>query len=115
MYTLDIGRELAIVNGQKARARAADLPATLTVGQWVDTLKAYGGRCAYCASEDYQELDHIVPVSMGGPTTRENCVPACSKCNRAKGNNIWSPYGVREMPRRALRTMVHEPTKLPGC
>ena len=29
-------------------------------------------------------LDHVVPVSRGGRSTRGNCVPCCKECNNAK-------------------------------
>jgi 5-methylcytosine-specific restriction endonuclease McrA len=32
------------------------------------------------------ELDHIVPISAGGPHTRENTACACKACNFEKGN-----------------------------
>lgn len=30
------------------------------------------------------ELDHVVPLSRGGPHTVANLVPACLRCNRSK-------------------------------
>lgn len=30
------------------------------------------------------ELDHVEPLSLGGPHTVENLVPACLSCNRSK-------------------------------
>ena len=45
------------------------------------------GECYYCHDRfDPKELtlDHIVPVSRGGRTTRGNCVPCCKECNNRK-------------------------------
>jgi 5-methylcytosine-specific restriction endonuclease McrA len=45
-------------------------------------------RCTYC---NYPvdlfsvNLDHVVPVSLGGSMGLENLVPACEDCNRVKG------------------------------
>lgn len=33
------------------------------------------------------EMDHVVPESKGGPTTAENLVLACRRCNRKKGDS----------------------------
>jgi 5-methylcytosine-specific restriction endonuclease McrA len=34
------------------------------------------------------EVDHIIPVSLGGSDTLDNKQLLCSKCNREKGNAI---------------------------
>jgi hypothetical protein len=50
-------------------------------------------RCEYCLlSSRFQvggfELDHIHPISRGGPTTLENLAFACPVCNGSKLNHI---------------------------
>ena len=40
-------------------------------------------------------MDHLVPVSRGGRSTRGNCVPACKECNNLKKNLLpmeWEQY-----------------------
>ena len=56
------------------------------------------GKCAYCAKDltiSKLTYDHVVPQCDGGPTTWENVVASCEKCNSAKGNlaakGIWKP------------------------
>lgn len=47
-----------------------------------------GWRCQLCGvkvNKQTAELDHIVPMSLGGPHTYENTQCACGPCNRAKG------------------------------
>jgi 5-methylcytosine-specific restriction endonuclease McrA len=34
------------------------------------------------------EIDHVHPESAGGPTTAENLVLACQRCNRRKGVRV---------------------------
>lgn len=57
-----------------------------------------GGRCYYCgASTPPQELtmDHIVPISRGGKSTRANVVACCKTCNNAKKHLLpmeWEAY-----------------------
>jgi 5-methylcytosine-specific restriction endonuclease McrA len=41
--------------------------------------------CAYC-SNDATELDHVIPISRGGPDVESNLVAACKSCNCSKGN-----------------------------
>jgi 5-methylcytosine-specific restriction endonuclease McrA len=41
--------------------------------------------CQYCGSRDDLTFDHLLPRSLGGQTTWENVVTACSDCNLQKG------------------------------
>jgi 5-methylcytosine-specific restriction endonuclease McrA len=40
--------------------------------------------CAYCGHSPAGTVDHVVPVSEGGRTVEENCVPACEPCNQER-------------------------------
>lgn len=45
--------------------------------------------CYYCASPlsfSQVTMDHIVPLSRGGRSTRGNIATACKDCNTAKGD-----------------------------
>lgn len=71
--------------------------------------------CQYCGSETGPfTIDHVVPRSRrtaeypaGGPTTWENCVTCCVKCNHIKGNHLPSEAGMR------LSNVPKEPRWLP--
>ena len=43
------------------------------------------GRCAYCGDTSELQLDHQIPVSMGGGNTEANLQILCGPCNRRKG------------------------------
>lgn len=83
-------KEAQKVSQHNARARWSDLCATLTVEEWFTTIRDFEGKCAYCLSAPYEQLDHFLPISQGGGTWQFNCVPACRKCNYAKGQR--NPY-----------------------
>ncbi|MHB8153413.1 MAG: HNH endonuclease [Vulcanimicrobiaceae bacterium] len=44
--------------------------------------------CQYCGlrGEKLMTVDHVVPKSKGGPSTWENLVCACMRCNNRKNN-----------------------------
>ena len=44
-----------------------------------------GGLCTYCNGLAI-EIDHVVPVSWGGPTIPSNLVCCCHRCNSKKKN-----------------------------
>lgn len=53
-----------------------------------------GGRCSYCGGEIKREkfqVDHVVPVSRGGLTHKDNLVASCGVCNMAKGASHGTP------------------------
>lgn len=56
-----------------------------------DLIERYGDACFYCGGE-FQELDHYVPISDGGPHVLDNVRPSCIKCNankRATPGHEW--------------------------
>lgn len=64
----------------------------LTADEWIEILKEYKFRCAYCGKEfnlfDKATKDHVIPISKGGDNTKENIVPACKSCNSKKHNKM---------------------------
>ena len=45
------------------------------------------GVCHYCGKNvgaDKLTMDHVIPISRGGRSTRGNCVPCCKECNSRK-------------------------------
>ncbi|MEO1995038.1 MAG: HNH endonuclease [Planctomycetaceae bacterium] len=62
-------------------------------------------RCQYCRQRfrgKMLSLDHVVPRSCGGPTTWENIVSACLKCNVRKGGRT---------PREAGMSLLRQPVR----
>ena len=76
----------------KRRVNEKNIINTLTAEEWVDILKEYHFKCAYCNKEftlfDRETRDHIIPISKGGNNVKENVVPACRVCNSKKNNKI---------------------------
>jgi len=56
------------------------------------------GICHYCKCPTPPKeltMDHIVPVSRGGRSTKGNVVPACKECNNKKKQLLpmeWDEY-----------------------
>ena len=49
--------------------------------------KRDGYRCRYCGNGDVPlTVDHLVLWEEGGPSTEENLVSSCRKCNKTRGN-----------------------------
>lgn len=63
----------------------------LTLKLRYEIFKRDNFKCVLCGTagkEEKLEIDHIVPVSEGGKTTKPNLRTLCFKCNRGKGNDI---------------------------
>ncbi len=62
------------------------------------------GRCLYCGDRS-ESIDHVHPLSRGGRSVTENCVPACLACNGQKGDADAFDWYRRQRfydPRRAM-------------
>lgn len=57
--------------------------------------------CVYCGKPG-DTVDHIIPRSLGGLTTYENCVTACTKCNHKKSNKTLAQMGWRVDPKALI-------------
>lgn len=67
--------------------------------------KEAGQRCGYCLSPQSLvmarlEIEHIIPLSLGGKTEEGNLWLACPLCNRYKGNKTTAidPVTGQEVP-----------------
>jgi 5-methylcytosine-specific restriction endonuclease McrA len=78
---------------KREKSKARDLRAS----QWWKQ-KLSKGICYYCGKNfSPQELtmDHVVPLSRGGKSTKGNLVCCCKDCNNKKKNLIpieWAEY-----------------------
>lgn len=86
---------------QKAKARE------LRNSQWWKR-KLAKGECHYCGesfSPKELTMDHVVPVSRGGQSTKGNLVTACKECNNKKKNLLpmeWQEY-LSNLGKQALK------------
>jgi len=66
----------------KERVKARELRKT----QWWK-MKLAEGACHYCGEKfasDLLTMDHVVPLSRGGRSTKGNTVASCKECNTKK-------------------------------
>lgn len=69
---------------RRERERAKQIKKT----NWWNTIKSKG-ICYYCGTKvDPSEItmDHVIPISQGGMSSKSNIVPACKSCNNKKKN-----------------------------
>ena len=81
-FAYDLGDDDLKRERHKARA--------LRESQWWKRRLAKGV-CHYCgrpASPKDLTMDHVVPISRGGKSTKGNVVPCCKECNTAKKTDL---------------------------
>ena len=82
-----------------------DLCPKLRVRRWRQSLHLVTGHCCLYCGERSESIDHVQPLSRGGQSITENCVPACLGCNGRKGDcDAFSWYRRQSFydPRRAM-------------
>ena len=48
--------------------------------------------CIYCGSNEKLTVDHMIPLSRGGPDHPDNAVWVCGRCNSSKGDKRLYEY-----------------------
>jgi 5-methylcytosine-specific restriction endonuclease McrA len=67
----------------------------LRQSQWWKRQRAKGF-CHYCGRRFAAReltMDHVVPISRGGKTTKANVVPCCKDCNNRKKMKLPMDWG----------------------
>jgi len=81
----------AVIRAERAKARS------LRKTRWWQQ-KTATGTCYYCGRKvGYANLsmDHVIPLSRGGRSTKNNLVPCCKECNNRKKSSLpveWEEY-----------------------
>lgn len=87
----DVLRAVASEFRHKREAWLRNNESTLTKKQ-IRELFSTHPFCEYCGSTEKLTLDHIIPVSRGGPNTLENVTIACKSCNSSKNNKTLEEW-----------------------
>ena len=64
-------------------------------------MRRQNSRCAYCGNRfvaQYFEIDHMMPVAIGGPNDASNLQVLCGPCNRRKGDQTDQEFRRRYGP-----------------
>ncbi|WP_310599874.1 HNH endonuclease [Desulfobulbus sp.] len=89
-FTLDAIDE-TLIKAERNKAR------TLRKSRWWQQ-KTASGTCWYCGRQvGYHNLtmDHVIPLTRGGRSTKDNLVPCCKECNNKKKSLLpveWEEY-----------------------
>lgn len=71
---------------KRERSKARDLRSTQWWKQQVGP-----GLCRHCGGKFLKTeltMDHLIPVARGGKSSKNNVVPSCKACNKARGHKL---------------------------
>lgn len=74
-------REYDRLHSAKYHAGRAQVPATLTLVQWLSVVSDFKGLCAYCLEVPFSVIEQVSPLAG---LIYENVVPACKACHKIK-------------------------------
>jgi 5-methylcytosine-specific restriction protein A len=80
-----------IIKAERSKARS------LRKTRWWQQ-KTSSGTCYYCGQKvgfANLTMDHTIPLSRGGRSTKDNLVPCCKECNTRKKGSLpieWEEY-----------------------
>jgi 5-methylcytosine-specific restriction endonuclease McrA len=80
----------------KHRRRALALAAGVvqfSPNQWHERLKYFGSKCWMCGGP-FEHIDHVKPLSRGGPHMLANLRPSCARCNLTKRDKWFGPLDL---------------------
>lgn len=106
----------------KGKQKKQRIPVALREQVWLKQMgHSFQGKCptTWCQNTitvfDFQS-GHNIPESKGGPTTLENLIPLCGRCNLSMGNEFtfdeWCKK-FQEPPKTVVE--VKEPQKWYSC
>jgi 5-methylcytosine-specific restriction endonuclease McrA len=78
------------------RAKIANCEGTYTIEEINELFAWQRGDCYYCGEFLYIDypyhIDHVIPISRGGPNSIENIVLACPHCNISKNDRTAAEF-----------------------
>lgn len=82
--------EKVLASARTQRAKRKGAIGSHTPRDFAEIVKQQDNRCKYCLREFSDkvkiEVDHIIPIRMGGTNFKENIQAACSTCNKRKSD-----------------------------
>lgn len=86
------------INKRRA-AIASSASVSFTLEQMTARFAYYGFACWMCGAP-WESMDHVKPLSKGGPHLLANLRPACTRCNSSKGAKWLGVSGVNSFKKR---------------
>ncbi|SRR5579885_46316 len=107
-WNKDRMRELDRIQSATYHARRDGLAADLHLSEWLAILTFYGGRCAYCQTVPFSQIDLF---NMNAGLVASNVVPICRACAIHKAHSFEQ---AKERVREQLSLIPFIPPDTPS-
>jgi 5-methylcytosine-specific restriction endonuclease McrA len=77
----------SVVAKANYRVKERRLDQRVTLNQWELILEMCDWKCLRCGDDSWLEMDHVVPLALGGAHLASNVQPLCKECSHYKGAN----------------------------
>lgn len=84
--------KVARIQHRRRAKKAMAVSVPYTAADVARLMDRYGGLCGYCRSGRATEVDHMIPIAMGGPDALPNLLPVCRRCNASKGHKTVAAW-----------------------
>jgi len=76
------------------RLQSGEIEWSTSIREWLHERES-PDRCIYCGSHERLTVDHMIPLSRGGPDHPDNAVMVCAHCNSSKGDRrLYEFFGL---------------------
>lgn len=97
-------RQYGFVMNRFKKLQSGEIEWSSSIREWVRE-REKGDECIYCGRVTDLTVEHMIPLSRGGPDHSDNAVFVCGPCNSSKGGKrLYEYYGLEnryELPRIA--------------
>ena len=77
------------------KLRSGEIEWSSSIREWIHE-RENPNQCIYCGAREKLTVEHMIPLSRGGPDHPDNAVWVCSHCNSSKGDKrLYEFYGLK--------------------
>ncbi len=92
------------ISGQRSDGRGRERPILKSLKR--EIINRDGGICQQCSAyNEKYEIDHVIPVSIGGTSSKWNLQLLCRKCNQKKSGHLLYDHIIKAIER--LQSYLH--------
>lgn len=116
----ELYRAKCAVQFHRRRCEKKGYPSDVTVADWLKLLEVFDRSCPFCGGKPgVLDLDHLVPIHLGGYNVVGNIVPICRPCNAQKSRKSPEAFArevgidlgpiIEKMKVRVSELPTHDP------
>ena len=88
-------RNYGFIMNRFKKLQSGEIEWSSSIREWIRE-RENPDQCIYCGAEKRLTVDHMIPLSRGGPNHPDNAVWVCSHCNSSKGSKrLYEFYGLK--------------------